>query len=291
MPYHVPVLVNEVVEGLRVRPGGVYVDCTVGEGGHAKAILEACSPGGMLLGIDLDPQAIATAEEELHSFKESAVLVRDSYSSLKTVARDQGFLSVDGILLDLGLSSLQLEGAGRGFSFQRDEPLEMTFDPRQELTAWEVVNRYPLDVLTRVIAEYGEEPRADRIARRILEERPIDTSLRLAQVVKTAARRGFSRVHPATRTFQAIRVEVNRELENLEPALRQAVALLNKGGRLVVISYHSLEDRVVKNFLRQESTEAKSVRLINKKVIPPSREEVRNNPRCRSARMRVAERI
>ncbi|MBF8267431.1 MAG: rRNA methyltransferase [Dehalococcoidia bacterium] len=167
----------------------------------------------------------------------------------------------------------------------------MRFDPREELTAWEVVNGYSQEELARLIATYGEEPMANRIARDIVDSRPIDTSLQLAQVVGRAVRHSWGRIHPATRVFQAIRVEVNRELDNLETALRQAVSLLAPGGRVVVISYHSLEDRLVKGFFRQESSESKSIRVITKKVIVPSREEVRANPRSRSARMRVAERI
>ena len=291
MAYHVPVLTQQVLEGLQVKAGGSYIDCTVGEGGHSRAILEASSPGGQLLGIDLDPQALETAEERLRSFRDLTVLTNDNFSNLRRIARDQGFYSVDGILFDVGLSSLQLEGEGRGFSFRADDPLDMRFDPRQEITAWEVVNQYSQGDLARIIRTYGEERMAVRIARGIVESRPVDTSLQLAQVVTRAARRPWSRIHPATRTFQAIRVEVNRELENLELALRQAVSLLERGGRLVIIAYHSLEDRLVKGFFRQESRDTKSIRLINKKIISPSREEVRTNHRSRSARMRVAERI
>ena len=291
MTYHVPVLTREVVEGLQVKVGGNYVDCNVGEGGHSKAILEASSPGGRLLGIDLDPQALETAEENLRAFRDLITLTNDNFSNLTRIAREQGRDSVDGILFDLGLSSLQLEGESRGFSFRADEPLDMRFDPRQEVTAWEVVNHYSEEDLTRIISAYGEERRADRIARELLDNRPIDTSLQLAQVVARAARGPWGRIHPATRTFQAIRVEVNRELENLELALSQAISLLRQGGRLVIICYHSLEDRLVKNFFRQESREAESIRLINKKIISPSHEEVRTNHRSRSARMRVAERI
>jgi 16S rRNA (cytosine1402-N4)-methyltransferase len=291
MTYHVPVLTQQVVEGLQVKVGGSYIDCTVGEGGHSRAILEASSPGGHLLGIDLDPQALETAEENLHAFRDFITITNDNFRNLKQISIDQGFDSVDGILLDLGLSSLQLEGGNRGFSFRAEEPLDMRFDPRQEVTAWEVVNQYSQDDLAEVIRTYGEEYRADRIAREVLESRPIGTSLQLAQVVAKAARGPWGRTHPATRTFQAIRIEVNHELENIEQVLAQAVSLIVLGGRLVVISYHSLEDRLIKKFFRQESREAKSIRVINKKVISPSRDEVRTNRRSRSARMRVAERI
>ncbi|MQF48344.1 16S rRNA (cytosine(1402)-N(4))-methyltransferase RsmH [SAR202 cluster bacterium AC-647-N09_OGT_505m] len=291
MAYHTPVLTQQVLEGLQVKTGGSYIDCTVGEGGHSIAILEAISPGGQLLGLDLDPLALETAEERLRSFRDVATLTNDNFSDLRRIARDQGFYSVDGILFDVGLSSLQLEGEGRGFSFRAEDPLDMRFDPRQDLTAWEVVNQYSQGDLTQIIGAYGEERKAGRIAREIVESRPIDTSLRLAQVVVRAVRRPWSPIHPATRTFQAIRIEVNRELENLEVGLRQAISLLEHGGRLVIIAYHSLEDRIVKNFFRHESRDQESIRLINKKIISPSREEVRTNIRSRSARMRVAERI
>ena len=291
MPYHTPVLVDESVEGLRVTPGGTYIDCTVGEGGHAWAILEAASPGGRLLGIDMDPAALATAADRLSPHRDLYALANDNFRNLEAIARENGYGCVDGILMDLGLSSLQLEGEGRGFSFRFEEPLDMRFDPNQELTAWEVVNYYSQLELTRIFRSFGEERRADRIAQGVVENRPIDTSLHLAQVVSRVIRRPWSRVHPATQVFQAIRIEVNGELENLTMALGQTLHLLRPEGRLVVISYHSLEDRLVKSFLRQESVQAGGLRIVNKKIIPPSREEVRFNRRSRSARMRVAERV
>jgi len=204
---------------------------------------------------------------------------------------EHGFYPVDGVILDLGLSSLQLEGEDRGFSFRSEDRLDMRFDPNQEITAWEIVNCYPEKELTRIINTYGEEHRADRIAKKITENRPIDTSLQLASVVASTPGHRWRRTHPATNTFQAIRMEVNGEQESLDMALSQAVSILRSGGRLVVISYHSLEDRMVKYFFRHESAEVKNVRVITKKVISPSREEVLTNKRSRSARMRVAERI
>lgn len=289
--YHIPVLVKQVLEGLIVKPGGLYVDCTVGEGGHAKAILEASQPGGVVLGIDRDPVAVEIAERELRSYGAGSIIVNGNYSCIQNVLESRGLNLVDGVLFDLGLSSLQLEGENRGFSFNDDAFLDMRFDPNQELTAWDVVNRYPRATLARVISDYGEEYRADRIADGIVKKRPIDTSRGLADVVRAVVRRNLPRIHPATRTFQAIRMEVNRELENLRTGLSQAISILNKGGRLAVISYHSLEDRLVKYLFREESGSGNNLRLINKKVIPPSREEVRVNFRSRSARMRVAERI
>ena len=289
--YHIPVLVKQVLEGLSVKPGGVYVDCTVGEGGHARAILEASQPGGVVVGIDLDPVAIEVAKRELRSYGAGSIVVNENYSYLQNVVESRGLNRVDGVLFDLGLSSLQLQGANRGFSFNEDAFLDMRFDPSQELTAWDVVNRYSRETLARGISDYGEEPRADRIAEGIIKRRPIHTSKGLAEIVRSVVRRTIPRIHPATRTFQAIRMEVNRELDNLRLALAQAISILNNGGRLAVISYHSLEDRLVKYFFREESRTGNNLRLINKKVIPPSREEVQVNFRSRSARMRVAERI
>ena len=291
MPYHVPVLVQEVLSALQVKPGGSYIDCTVGEGGHGSAILEVASPGGRLLGIDMDLQALKTAERVLWSYRDSSVLENENFRDLEKVAERHGFSSVDGILFDLGLSSLQLQGGGRGFSFRTEEPLDMRFDNRQDLTAWDVVNEYTGEELSRVLFTYGEERRANRIAKAIVYSRPIDTSLRLAQVVERATRRPFGRIHPATRTFQAIRIEVNRELDNLESVLGQAVSLLKAGGKLVVISYHSLEDRIVKLFLRYADRKDRTMHRDNIRIISPSKEEVRTNPRSRSARLRVAERI
>ena len=289
--YHTPVLTQQVVDGLRVEAGGSYIDCTVGEGGHSLAILQASSPGGRILGIDLDPQALETAEVNLDAFRDLIILTNDNFSNLSAIAMEHGFYPVDGVILDLGLSSLQLEGEDRGFSFRSEDRLDMRFDPNQEITAWEIVNCYPEKELTRIINTYGEEHRADRIAKKITENRPIDTSLQLASVVASTPGHRWRRTHPATNTFQAIRMEVNGEQESLDMALSQAVSILRSGGRLVVISYHSLEDRMVKYFFRHESAEVKNVRVITKKVISPSREEVLTNKRSRSARMRVAERI
>jgi 16S rRNA (cytosine1402-N4)-methyltransferase len=291
MSYHVPVLTDEVIAGLQVKAGGSYIDCTVGEGGHSKAILDASAPNGQMLGIDLDPQALEAAWDNLQSSRDRLVLTNDNFGNLLKIARDNGFYSVDGVLLDLGLSSLQLEAGSRGFSFRADEPLDMRFGPSLGISAWEVVNRYSQDDLAWIIKTYGEEWRADRIAKEVVENRPIDTSLQLAQVVMKAIRGPWGRTHPATRTFQAIRIQVNSEMGNLDQVLRQAISLLEHGGRFAVISYHSLEDRLVKNFFRQESKEVKSIQLINKKIISPSQAEVRSNHRSRSARMRVAERI
>jgi len=303
---HVPVLLKEVVEALAVRPGGRYVDCTLGASGHAEAILEAASPDGELLGIDLDPEALSTARERLATFAERVTFVEGNFGQVGDLCRERGFAPVQGILFDLGLSSLQLEEAQRGFSFQREGPLDMRFSPRQELTAADIVNTYREEDLADLLWRYGEERQSRRIARRLIEERPVRTTTQLAKAVEQAVgRRARGVIHPATRTFQALRIAVNQELLHLETALLQAHGLLGFGARLVVISYHSLEDRIVKNFLRRESRDCvcppgvlvcvcghrATLRLVARGVIRPSAGEVTANPRARSARLRVAERL
>ena len=304
-PVHIPVLVEETVRALAVQPGGRYIDCTLGGGGHAAAILERSSPGGQLLGIDADPEAIYTARQTLQAYGDSTVLVNDNFVNLEAICYKHDFLPVHGILFDLGLSSLQLELSDRGFSFQQRALLDMRLNPNQELTAADIVNAYPETELVHLIRTYGEETYSRQIARRIVQERPINTTLELARTIERAVGGRRGKIHPATKTFQALRIAVNNELENLELALKQAVKLLGFEGRLVVISYHSLEDRIVKQFTQQEAKDcicppdtptctcghSASLRLINKRVIIPSEEEVENNPRSRSAKLRAAERI
>ena len=251
---HTPALLTEAVEALAVRPGGRYVDCTLGGGGHAEAILEAASPDGQLLGIDLDPDALAVAEERLAAFGDRVTFVEGNFGQVGDLCRERGFAPVQGILFDLGLSSLQLEEESRGFSFQREGPLDMRFSPRQELTAADIVNTYSEEELATLLWQYGEERQSRRLARRLTEERPFRTTTQLAKAVEqVVSRRARGVIHPATRTFQALRIAVNQELRHLEAALVQAHGLLGFGSRLVVISYHSLEDRTVKSFLRQEA--------------------------------------
>jgi len=303
--FHTPVLVKEVIELLRVQPGGRYVDCTVGTGGHATAILEKSSPGGQLLGIDIDPKAIKISQARLQRFGKAVLLVNDSFEHLEVICEDRGFRPVHGILFDLGLSSHQLEDDGRGFSFQRDSPLDMRFSPTEEFTAADIVNTFPESRLDFLLKKYGEESRSHQIARWIRKSRPIETTLQLVRVVEQAVGKERGRIHPATKTFQALRIVVNQELERLETALRQAVNLLGCGGRLAVISYHSLEARLVKGFFQQESRDCicppnapvcvcehkATLRIITKKVVTPLPEEIKANPRSRSAKLRVAERI
>lgn len=292
---------------LAVRPGGRYVDATVDGGGHAAAIMNATGGNCYLLGIDLDPSALAQAQQRLASYGEVATLVEGNYRDLEEICHQHNFRSVDGILLDLGLSSLQLEEAERGFSFRHEGPLDMRFSPQQRLTASDIVNTYSERALTDILWRYGEERHSRRIARRIVASRPIATTTRLAQVIEqTVGRgRGAGAIHPATRTFQALRIAVNQELENLEAFLDQAVNLLPPGGRLAVISYHSLEDRIVKNFMRREARDClcppqrpvcvcghkASLRLLTRKALTPSATEVAENPRSRSAKLRVAEKL
>ncbi|MCL0081662.1 16S rRNA (cytosine(1402)-N(4))-methyltransferase RsmH [Dehalococcoidia bacterium] len=303
--WHQPVMLKETVEALQVQPGGRYIDCTVGQGGHAAAILEWSSPGGQLLGLDADPQAIKTAQFTLREYGKSVLLINENFSRLEKVASEHNFRPVHGVLFDLGLSSLQLVDEERGFSFRRDGPLDMRFGPDQELTAAEIVNNFPEDELARLIWSYGEERRSRRIARCIVESRPVKTTLELAGIVAKAVNGERGRIHPATRTFQALRIAVNREMENLVLALEQAVNLLGFGGRLVVISFHSLEDRPVKELLSRETRRCicppetpvctcrhtPRLRLVSKGIIRPTSEEIEANPRSRSAKLRVAERI
>jgi len=307
---HVPVMVKEVIEYLNCLPGKTYVDGTLGGGGHAKAILEAIGSDGSLIGIDKDPDAIAHAGESLHSFKPNVQIFHDNFINLPEILSRLHITGVDGILLDLGLSLYQLEGSGRGFSFMRDEPLDMRMNPEQGQTAAALVNRLSKKRLAELISRYGEEPRAARIAKSIVDSRhrqAIQSSLQFAEIVKKAIpakyRRG--RIHPATRTFQAIRIAVNRELEALEKFFDDAINLLNPGGRFCVLSFHSLEDRIVKErfkalargctcpprFPQCVCGKVPQVSILTKKPVRPGQAEVQANPMARSAKLRAAERL
>jgi 16S rRNA (cytosine1402-N4)-methyltransferase len=307
---HVPVLLAEAVEYLNCRDGAIVVDCTLGGGGHAEAILNRITPTGFLLGIDRDEAAIDAAKVKLEAFSQHIKLVRDDFRRLKDILSTLKMPSVDGILFDLGVSSFQLEEPERGFSYKIPAVLDMRMDRRQEMTAAYIVNSYAEDRLAAVLRKYGEEPWAKRIARFIVEARKrktIESTEELVRIIKdaipaSARRRGG---HPAKRTFQALRIEVNRELEGLDRAIFDAATCLKKGGRMVVISYHSLEDRVVKNCFRQlargcicpedlqrcECSELYKVEVLTKKPVRPADEEVKINPRARSAKLRAAERL
>ena len=302
---HVPVLLQEVLAALRPHAGGRYVDATVGLGGHAREVLAASVPDGELLGIDLDPYALQIARVRLESFGGRAHLVHGASSALQAEARELGWKQVDGILMDLGLSSLQLDLGERGFSFQVEAPLDMRFDPQAALTAAEIVNVWPEQELADLIREFGEEPHSWRVAREIVKARPVETTTRLAAVVAAAVGRQPGRIHPATRTFQAVRMAVNGELDLLASALPQALEMLAVGGRLAVISFHSLEDRLVKDTFRQAALDCvcppaqpvcncdkrATVRLVTRRPIVPADAEVAANKRSRSAKMRVVEKL
>ncbi len=308
---HVPVMVPEVLSALEVKPGGFYIDANLGEGGHTEAILRASAPHGAVLGIDADKEAISSVVERLSRSPELAdhlITSNANFRYMESVSTEYGRNpgSVDGVLFDLGLSSLQLDTEERGFSFRRSDPLDMRFDVRQTLTAGDIVNTYSRDELADVIYQYGEERASRRIAAAIVAARPLQTATQLADVIASAVpRRGSRRIHPATKTFQALRIAVNDELGALETGLRQAISLLKPGGRLVVIAYHSLEDRIVKNLFRREASNCicpperpicdcahtASLRLVSRRVIKPSQAEIEGNPRSRSARLRAVERL
>ena len=281
------------------------MDGTVGAGGHAWGILQASSPDGHLLGLDVDPQALQLACEKLAEFGERAHIVRASYITLLKQLVFLKWRQVDGILLDLGLSSMQLDTQARGFSFQSEAPLDMRFDPDGKTRAVDLVNHLGEVELADLLFRYGEEHRSRKVARAIVNARPITTTMRLANVVAEVTSGGKSGIHPATRTFQALRIAVNDELEALEKVLPQTVEALKPGGRLAIIAFHSLEDRIVKQFMRRESRDCicppkqpictcghkATLREVTRKPVRPQEVEIRNNPRSRSARLRVAERI
>lgn len=328
-PYqpHIPVLYEPVLEALAPRSRGCYLDGTVGAGGHAWGILERSSPDGRLLGLDLDPQALEIARSRLSVYGERAILLQANYAKLGHLAQARGFVPLQGVLLDVGLSSMQLDRPERGFAFQADGPLDMRFNPAEGPSAADLVNELDEEELAHLLWRYGEERFSRRIARRIVHARqraPILQTQQLAQLVQGALPRSRGHVHPATRTFMALRIAVNRELENLALGLEQAVTVLAPGGRLVVISFHSLEDRLVKDFFRREEGRCTwppdrplqecphylaeggvrpcrsftragcnlpaRLRLLGKMRRPDS-QEISCNPRARSARMRVAERL
>ena len=300
---HTPVLYQNVLSSLKLRSGGRYIDGTVGAGGHAAGILEESAPDGELLGFDRDPAALALARSRLQAFSGRLILQHASYARMAEIARSLGWHTVDGILLDLGLSSMQVDQAERGFSFLRDGPLDMRFDTTQGQSAEELVNSFREEDLREILWRFGDEPQARRIAAAIVAARPIHTTGELATVIASVASKARKAIHPATRSFQAIRMAVNNELEQLEQGLEQAVELLAPQGRIVVIAFHSLEDRLVKTTFRRESQDCvcppeipvcmcghkARLKLITRRPIKPDEAESEGNPRSRSARLRVAE--
>ncbi len=301
---HVPVLLEEALALLAPRPGGRYVDATVGLGGHAEGILQRSAPDGRLLGIDADPQALALARERLAPYGERVILAQGRHVELAQLARAYGWDGCQGVLMDLGVSSLQLDDPQRGFSFREPGPLDMRMDPEGALTADEIVNQWPEQELARIIYAYGEERYARRVARAIVAARPLRDTAQLAEVVARAVR-SSGEIHPATRTFQALRIAVNGELDSLEQALPQALEILAPGGVLVVIAFHSLEDRIVKQFIAREARDClcppklpqcvcghvAQVEILTKKPLGPSDQERAQNPRSRSARLRAARKL
>jgi 16S rRNA (cytosine1402-N4)-methyltransferase len=290
MIVHLPVMVREVVEMLNIRPGGTYVDATVGLGGHAEEILRRLGPEGRFIGMDRDDEALRMAGQRLGNHR--VVLKKGTFSGLKGLMTSLGTHEADGILFDFGVSMMQFKDPERGFSFTTGEPLDMRMDRSQKMTAEEIVNCYSQSELERILREYGEERHARRIARAIIAARTrrrILSCSELAGIVSKISG-GRGRLHPATRTFQALRIEVNDELREIDSGLRSSVGLLRRGGRLCAISYHSLEDRIVKHMIRDFGREG-VLRTLTKKPLTPSHEEIRNNPQARSAKMRCAERV
>jgi len=294
---HVPVLLKEAIDFLAVRRGGTYIDATVGLGGHSYEIAKRLGAPGHLIGLDKDPNALEIARERLTPQGQDWPTVTLLHRSFAGVAEGQEPATVDGLLADIGVSSLQLDDAARGFSFQAEGPLDMRMDPTSERTAEQVVNHLDERELADVIYEFGEERRSRRIARAICRSRPIRTTAQLAEVISAAARpmnRGkdmYDRIHPATRTFQALRIFVNRELDDLKALLEVAPRILKSGGRVVIISFHSLEDRIVKDAFREGGMKDKYYRILTRKPVMASEEESDRNPRARSAKLRAAERV
>ncbi len=287
---HIPVLLKETVS-LLVNGGGVYVDCTINGGGHAKEILKA-GKDIFLIGIDADEEALERAEENLKEFEGRYSLYKANFVDIDEVLKEEGVKKVRGILFDLGISMYQMKG-NRGFSFEDESFLDMRIDRSQKLTAYEVVNEYPEGKIAEILKRYGEERYAHKIAREIVrrrKERKIETSKELANIVVSVypPKEAVRRLHPATKTFMALRIYVNRELENLEIALKKSTELLERGGRMAVITFHSLEDRLVKQFFKEKEKEG-IIRILTKKPVRPNLEEVKNNPSARSAKLRVAE--
>ncbi len=306
---HVSVLLEEAVNGLSIKKDGIYIDGTLGGAGHSKEIVKKLD-GGRLIGIDQDTNAIKKANEELEDFKDKITIVHDNFKNIKKIVDDLGINGVDGVLLDLGVSSHQLDIGERGFSYNQDAYLDMRMNPEQKFSAWDIVNNYSKKDLFRIIKDYGEERWASRIAEFIVNERnenAINTTEELVEVIKKAIPKGARKdgPHPAKRTFQAIRIEVNQELEILKDTIIDITSILNPKGRISIITFHSLEDRIVKKTFKELNLECicppelpvcvcnkkRELKIITRKPILPSKEELENNPRSRSAKLRIAEKV
>ncbi len=288
--FHKPVMEEEISQALLTDPDGLYLDATVGLGGHSSRILSFIK-NGKLLGLDQDCDALISAQKRLSPFKEKFSLTQANFKETGSILKTKKFFPLTGALFDLGVSSLQLDNPLKGFSFREDGPLDMRFSRENSLTAALIVNRWPEDQIYRVLVEYGEEPQARKIARKIVQERakkPIETTGALASII---SRLGFhGKTHPATRSFMALRIAVNGELDNIEPGIRGALSYLKIGGRIATLTFHSLEDRIVKNLFQSLFSEG-TARFVGPKQLPPSEEEIQNNPRARSAKLRVMEKI
>lgn len=306
---HTPVLLKEIVHNLNIKADGIYVDGTLGGAGHSKEIAKRLT-SGKLIGIDQDLNALKKSEEVLSPYRENVILIHNNYENIDKVLLDLGIPKVDGILLDIGVSSHQLDEESRGFSYHNDAPLDMRMDKTGPITAWDIVNNYSEKELEQIIFDYGEERWAKRIAEFIVNERqdkPIDTTLELVAAIKKAIPKAVRMEgnHPAKKTFQAIRIEVNRELDVLKNSIEKMVGLLNPGGRLLIITFHSLEDRIVKDYFRELYKDCicppefpqcicekrREIKIITRKPIVPTDEEIRQNPRSRSSKLRIAEKI
>ena len=308
-PFHIPVMLREAVDLLNCKPGGIYVDGTLGGGGHAYEILQRTSPDGILIGIDCDNDAIESTRKRLQVFGDRSILVNSNFVEMKSILEYLDIAQVDGIMLDLGVSSHQIEEVGRGFSFSQKAPLDMRMDRSRKRTAGDVVNGSSEQELKEIIKKYGEEREAGRIARAITRQRresPLETTTELAALIASVkqVRRGM-KIHPATKTFQALRIAVNEELQNLRESLDDAVDLLGKEGKLSIISFHSLEDRIVKDFFRLgekdcicppdfpvcRCNKVKTLKVLTRRPVTPGEDELKANPRARSAKLRAAMRI
>jgi len=302
---HIPVMVPEILKYLEVSSGGRYIDCTLGEGGHTKSLLEASNPGGEVLGIDADHEAIEVSKNRLEEYGERFIYDNSNFKNIKKIAMKSKFVPCHGILFDLGVSSLQLDKESRGFSFRRKAPLDMRFSINQTLTAQDVLNTFSESEISDILYHYGEERQSRKIAKLIIENRPLSNADELSDLIKKNIRQTNYKINPSTKTFQALRIYINEELNSLSQALEQSLEILGVGGRMAVISYHSLEDRIVKNFFRKESKYCicppnipkcdcghfPKLKIITKKPVSPSQSEIEANKRSRSAKLRVVERI
>jgi len=287
---HIPVLQKEVLEYLDPKPNENFIDCTIGEGGHSLAILEKTAPEGKVLGIDWNEEIIKNTK-----YKNRIIPVCDNFVNLKEIIVKQKFKKISGILFDLGMSSWHLEGSGRGFSFLKKEPLDMRYNPQNPTSAEKILNYWSREEIEKILREFGEERFSKEISEKIIGERkikPIENTLQLVEIIKRAlpSRYLYQKINPATRTFQALRIAVNNELNNLQEVLPQALEVLERGGRIAIISFQSLEDRIVKNFFREQAKN-NLLKILTKKPITPANEEIRRNPRSRSAKLRAAIKI